>query len=162
MQSQFKSKKKSAFYWFGLGFGSLIVFLMKLFYGPITDLGLHCSCFLDSFANSALERLFYRTPANTSFCFIDFAHFFWFKAIDPANISLFKVDNRNSTKGWEICWKLTINITERRHRRRSGALIVNLKHISHFFLVFLLLSLSRLLFGRARKNLCGILFLIKM
>ena len=62
-----------------LGFGSLIVFLMKLFYGPITDLGLRCSCFLDSFANSALERLFYRTPANTSFCFIDFAHFFGLK-----------------------------------------------------------------------------------
>ena len=71
-----KKKKKSAFYWFSLGFGSLIVFLMKFFYGPVTDLGLYCSCFLGSFANSALERLFYRAPANSSFCFIDFPYFF--------------------------------------------------------------------------------------
>ena len=33
------------------------------------------------------------------FLFYRFCTFFWFKAIDPANISLFKVDNRNSTKG---------------------------------------------------------------
>ena len=36
-----------------------------------------------------------------------------------------------------ICWKLTINIPERCHWRRSGDFTVNFKHISHLALVFL-------------------------
>ena len=43
----------------------------------------------------------------------------------PANIYLFKVKNRNTTKRYEICSKLTIKTPERRHLRRSGVFIVN-------------------------------------
>ena len=40
-------------------------------------------------------------------------------------------------------FKLTLKTPERRHwRRRSGVFIINFKHISNFFLVFLLLTLN--------------------
>ena len=39
--------------------------------------------------------------------------------------------------------KLIIKATERRHGRRSGVFIVNFEHISHLFLVFLLLILNK-------------------
>ena len=61
----------------------------------------------------------------------------------PAGIYLFKVNNRNTRTRCEICSKLTINTPERRQWRRSGVFIVNFEHISHFVLVFLLLTLSR-------------------
>ena len=57
----------------------------------------------------------------------------------PAKIYLFKVNNRNSRKMCKICSKLTIKTPE----RRSGVFIVNFEHISHFFLLFLLLTLSK-------------------
>ena len=61
----------------------------------------------------------------------------------PASKYLLKVNNRNTRKNCEICLKLTIKTAERRHWRRSGAFIVNFEHISHSFLVFLLLNLNR-------------------
>ena len=61
----------------------------------------------------------------------------------PASIYLFKVNKRNSGKGFEICSKLTIKTPERRHCRRSGVFIVNFEHTSHLFLVFLLLTLIK-------------------
>ena len=54
---------------------------------------------------------------------------------------MLKVSNRNSRKRCEICSKLTIKISERR-QRRSGIFIVNFEHISHLFLVLLLLTLA--------------------
>ena len=39
--------------------------------------------------------------------------------------------------------KLTIKTPERHQRRRSGVFIVNFEHISHLFLVFLLLTLNK-------------------
>ena len=48
---------------------------------------------------------------------------------------MFKVDNRNTGTRCEICSKLTM--------RHSGFFTVNFEHISHLFLVFLLLTLSR-------------------
>ena len=54
----------------------------------------------------------------------------------PGDIYLFKVKNRNTGKRCEICSKLTIKTPERRF-------IVNLEHISHLFLVFLLLTLNK-------------------
>ena len=60
----------------------------------------------------------------------------------PANIYLLKVRNWNIRKRCEICSKLTIKAPERRQWRHSGVLIVNFEHISHFFLVFLLLLLT--------------------
>ena len=43
----------------------------------------------------------------------------------PANIYLFKVNNRNTRKRCCICSKLTIKTPERRHWRRTGVFIVN-------------------------------------
>ena len=60
----------------------------------------------------------------------------------PANIYLFKVRNRNTRKRSEICSVLTIKTPERHQLRRSGVFIVNFEHISHLFLVFLLLTLN--------------------
>ena len=52
---------------------------------------------------------------------------------------MFKVKNRNRRRR-EICSKLTIKTLERRH---SGVFIVIFEHISHLFLVFPMLILSR-------------------
>ena len=38
-----------------------------------------------------------------------------FLGFNPANIYLFKVNDRNTRKRWEICSKLTIKTPERRH-----------------------------------------------
>ena len=59
----------------------------------------------------------------------------------PANIYLLKVDSKNTRKRLEIFSKLTIKTPERRHR--SGVFIVNFEHISHLFLVLLLLTLNK-------------------
>ena len=61
----------------------------------------------------------------------------------PANIYLFKVNNRNTRKKCEICSKLTIKTPERRQWCCSGVFIVNLEYISHFFLVFLLVTFNK-------------------
>ena len=60
---------------------------------------------------------------------------------------MFKVNDRNTRKRREICSRLTIKILEQRHLRRSGVLIVNFEHISHLFLVFLLLTLNMEMFA---------------
>ena len=61
----------------------------------------------------------------------------------PAGNYMFKVNNRNSKTGCEICSRLTIKTPERHHCGRSGVFIVNFDHISHLFVVFLLMSFSR-------------------
>ena len=43
---------------------------------------------------------------------------------------------------WNMFSKLTIQVPKRRHRRRSGILIVNFEHISHFVFVFLFVELT--------------------
>ena len=43
----------------------------------------------------------------------------------------------------QICSKLAIKTPEQRHSRRSGVFIVYFGHITHLFLVFLLLSLNK-------------------
>ena len=55
---------------------------------------------------------------------------------------LFKVNNRNSRKRCETCSKLTIKTPEP-GQRCSGMFIVNFEHISHLFLLFLLLTLKK-------------------
>ena len=50
----------------------------------------------------------------------------------PASNYLFKVNNRNTRKLYEICLKLTIKTPE----RCFSFFIVNVKHISHLFLMF--------------------------
>ena len=49
---------------------------------------------------------------------------------------LFKVNNRNRRKSYEICSMLVIKTPERCQWRRVGVFIVSLEHISHLFLVF--------------------------
>ena len=56
---------------------------------------------------------------------------------NPANIYLFKVSNRNAIKRCKICSELTIKTPE-----QHGVFIVNFKHISHLFTVFLFLTLN--------------------
>ena len=52
----------------------------------------------------------------------------------PVGIKLLKVNNRNTRTRCEIYSMLTIKTPE----RRSGVFNVNLEHISHLVLVFLL------------------------
>ena len=61
----------------------------------------------------------------------------------PVGIYLFKGYNRNTRARCEICSKLTIKTPERRQWRLSGVISVNFEHISHFVLVFLLLTFSK-------------------
>ena len=62
---------------------------------------------------------------------------------NPTGNCMFKVNNRNTRTRCETCSKLTIKTPERRHWSRFGVFIVNLEHISHLVLVFLMLTLSR-------------------
>ena len=59
-------------------------------------------------------------------------------AVHPAGNCMLKVNNRNNRKWCEICSKLTIKTPDLFTR-----FIVNFEHISHLFLMFLLLTLSR-------------------
>ena len=56
-----------------------------------------------------------------------------FVNINPANIYLFKVNDRNSRKRYEIYSELTIKMPERRPWRRPSTFVVNFEHISHLF-----------------------------
>ena len=58
---------------------------------------------------------------------------------------MFKVNNRDTRTRFEICSKLTMKTPERRHWRRSGVFIINFELVSHLVLVFLLLTLNRLM-----------------
>ena len=62
----------------------------------------------------------------------------FYKTNKPVGNHMFKVNNKNTRTRCQICSKLTIKTPERRR-----VFIVNLEHISHFVLVFLLLTLSR-------------------
>ena len=60
----------------------------------------------------------------------------------PCGNYMFIVNNKNIRTKFEICSKLT-KTPERRQWRHSGIFIVNVEHISHLVLVFLLLTWSR-------------------
>ena len=66
-----------------------------------------------------------------------------FSFTKPAGNYMFKINNRNTRARCEICSKVKIKATEPQQWRLSGVFIVNFEHISHLFLVFLLLPLSR-------------------
>ena len=63
----------------------------------------------------------------------------------PAGNYMFKVNNTDTRTRFEICSKLTMKTPERRHWRRSGVFIINFELVSHLVLVFLLLTLNRLM-----------------
>ena len=54
-----------------------------------------------------------------------------------------KVNNRNTRTSCEICSKITIKTQKRRYCRHSDVFVVNIKRVSHLFLVFILLTLNR-------------------
>ena len=60
----------------------------------------------------------------------------------PASMYLLKVNNRNTRTRCEICSKITINTSERRHWSLSGVFLVYFERISHLPLVFLSLTLN--------------------
>ena len=51
----------------------------------------------------------------------------------PAIIYLFKVNNRNTKKRYEMCLKLTIKTPERAYQRRFGTIILLILDIFHIF-----------------------------
>ena len=59
-----------------------------------------------------------------------------------ASIYMSKANNRNIRTRCEIRSELTIKTPQKRQWRRSNVFIVNFEHISHFILVFLLLTLN--------------------
>ena len=67
------------------------------------------------------------------------AHLYTLGNNSPINIYQFILNYSNTRKGCEICSKLIIKTLE----RHSTVFIVNLEHISHLVLVFLLLILSK-------------------
>ena len=56
----------------------------------------------------------------------------------PANIYLFKINNRNKRKRWNICPKLAIKTPEKCHWCRSGVFTVKFEHIFFFSCVGIL------------------------
>ena len=44
---------------------------------------------------------------------------------------------------YKICWKLTINIPERRQRYRSGVFVFFFEHLQHLFLVFFIVEFEQ-------------------
>ena len=97
---------------------------------------------------------FYRAHATHLVKSVKIQSFFWslfsfelnteiyFVNFDPADIYLFKVNNRKTRKRWETCSKLAMKTPERRNWRRSSILIVSFEDIPHLFVVFLLLTMS--------------------
>ena len=97
-----------------------------------------------------IRKVMTRITPNTGFfthCYRNkisvevFSH--WFNSVShkdyPANIYMFKVNNRNTRKMCEICSKLIIKTPERRQWRqwrRSGVFVVNFEHISRIFQLF--------------------------
>ena len=55
----------------------------------------------------------------------------------PANIYLFKFNNRHTRRRCEICSKLTIKTQKRRRWLRSDVFNVNFEHILHLLPVLL-------------------------
>ena len=60
----------------------------------------------------------------------------------PFSIYFFIANNRNTTKRCEICSNLTIKTPQQLHGAILAFFAVNFEHISHLFLVLLLLPLN--------------------
>ena len=65
----------------------------------------------------------------------------YIKKVFPVGIYLLKINNRNTTVSYEICWKLTAKTPERRNGRRSLSFCF-LWTTWNLVLVFLLLTLN--------------------
>ena len=65
----------------------------------------------------------------------------------PANLYYLKVNSRYTRIRCKISFKSTMKTPEQIQGSSSGVIIVNFEHISHLFLLFLLLRVSTLLFS---------------
>ena len=92
--------------------------------------------FLENLSQWQVEQRVPLSKKEYIWCIIDFQP----DTNNPANICLFKVNNKNIRKRCEICSNLT---TKTRYWHCSGIFIVNFEHISHLFGVFLLLTLNK-------------------
>ena len=100
----------------------------KLLSNPILALSSYFTDFLLFFSTQCSHSL---PPYNTR----RFSGVFrWYKIRTfPANIYLFKVNNRNTSTRCEIYSNLIIKTPGRRHWRRSDVFIVDFEHISNKF-----------------------------
>ena len=69
-----------------------------------------------------------------------------------ANIYLFKVNCRNTRKRYGMCSKSAIKTSKQGQWRLSAVFSGNFEHISHLFLVFLLLNLNKQKFSELCWN----------
>ena len=76
---------------------------------------------------------------------------FWIRLWYPRKHLFVKSQNKNTSKRSEICSKLTIKTSERRHWSYSGVYIVKFDHVLHLF-VFLLLNLDSFVLAISSLN----------
>ena len=91
---------------------------VKVFY----SLGWVAKRIFTTFWSSIYERF----KENSKTKIKKMVHMLLLQSNSPANIYMFKVNNRNTTKRCEICPKLTIKTPEQRQLCHSGVLIVNI------------------------------------
>ena len=87
---------------------------------------------------------------------------FVFLKTNLANIYLFKINNGNTRKSWEVCSNLTSKAPDRRHGRHSGDFIVNFEVTLQIFVLFLLLTLNRKIFSWKLKNILFVQSFVKI
>ena len=92
------------------------------------------------------------SPFNTTWKTSKNFWFLMFSGDISANIYLFKVNNKNTSKRCEICSKLTLKTPEWCQWHRSGVFIINFEYLSHLFLVFLLLTLNKQMLAEMEEN----------
>ena len=95
---------------------------------------------------SSHSQMFFKLGVLKHFTNFTGKHLFWtLFLIRLQAFYLLKVNNRNSRTRCGICSKITIKTPECRQWRRSGVFNVNFEHISHLFLMFLMLTFNKYL-----------------
>ena len=77
--------------------------------------------------SAVVQETFHNNLRQKEICLILFLD------LIPVKVYLFKVNNWDFEKRYEICSKLAIKSPERIDWRRSGVVIVNFEDISYFF-----------------------------
>ena len=122
------------------------------------DFQIKSKCLFSAYSTMKQISKAYLEPNRTSnidFCkkkFIFSLMFeFWIRLWYPRKHLLVKSQNKNTSKRSEICSKLTIKTSERRHWSYSGVYIVKFDHVLHLF-VFLLLNLDSFVLAISSLN----------
>ena len=132
-------------------FTYLFIYLFSIFqwvngcFVIFTELWIESHFDLDSHHKISQKFDYVKLSLRKSFCLLSLSTITFLTNILRCllNIYLFKVNNRNTRKRWEICSSLPIKALERSQWRRSGVFFVNFENISHLYVVFLLLTLNR-------------------